>query len=198
MPDTGRLAAAKRARARRETPSPRTPEVNPTESPLAWLHSRLDRDGRPMIDDAQFAAGERLRADLWLAGLTPRTTQSWSGVPHTRGAARSQPGGSASLTDTRMAARQRVNGALQAVGPELGDILIDVCGHLRGLAEIEVEHAWPKRSAKLILHKALTALARHYGMLPPANAEAMLDRRIRHWGGEGYRPTLDRWRQGQS
>ena len=181
-----------------QPPSASVPGLNPAESPLAWLHRRLDRDGRPMIDDAQFGAGERLRADLWFAGLTPRTTQSWSGVPHTRGAARSAPGGSASLTDARLAARQRVNRALEAVGPELGDILIDVCGHLRGLEEVEQEHAWPKRSAKLILHKALTALARHYGMLPSPGAEAMLDRSIRHWGGEGYRPTLDRWSRRQT
>lgn len=170
------------------------PLLDPAESPLAWLHRRLDRDGRPMIDAAQFEAGERLRADLWLAGLTPRTTQSWSGLPGMRGTPRSTPGGCASMSDTLVAARQRVSRALAAVGPELGHILVDVCGHLRGLEDVEIEHGWPKRSAKLVLVKALTALARHYGLIPSPDVDALLTRRIRHWGSDDFRPTLERWK----
>jgi hypothetical protein len=28
------------------------------EGPLAWLHRRKDKKGRPLISEAQFAAGE--------------------------------------------------------------------------------------------------------------------------------------------
>jgi Domain of unknown function (DUF6456) len=50
--------------------------VNETESPLGWLRSRKDRNGRPLIADAQYAAGERLRADYWFAGLGQRVTSN--------------------------------------------------------------------------------------------------------------------------
>ena len=35
--------------------------VNYAESPLAWLYRRKGRDGRPLLEPIQFAAGERLR-----------------------------------------------------------------------------------------------------------------------------------------
>ncbi|HEX4894478.1 MAG TPA: DUF6456 domain-containing protein [Hyphomicrobiaceae bacterium] len=171
------------------------PLRNPEESPLAWLRGRLDKHGRPLVDDAQFEAGERLRSDLWLAGLTPRVTSSWTGIP-----GRSRRSGSAGaggeMADTVMAARQRVSAALAAVGGELAGVLIDVCGHLKGLEEIERREGWPARSAKLVLGKALSALARHYGLLPPDTPAEIIASRLRHWGAEGYRPTLDRWKKG--
>ncbi len=170
------------------------PGLNPAESPIAWLRRRLDRDGNPMLSAAQFDAGERMREDLWLGGLTPRVTQSWSGMPQSRRTPRATPGNSGSMTDTLVGARQRVNRAIEAIGPEHGNLLIDVCGHLRGLEEIEASCAWPQRSAKLMLQTALTALARHYGLLPPVNADAVLRQRMRHWGSTDFRPKLDRWR----
>ena len=54
--------------------------VNPAESPLAWLRRRKDRDGEAMISQAQFDAGERLRADFWFAQMTPRVTMNWSAM----------------------------------------------------------------------------------------------------------------------
>ncbi|MBP0574051.1 hypothetical protein J8J27_25465, partial [Mycobacterium tuberculosis] len=41
------------------------------ESPLTWLHRRRGRDGRIWVDTAEFAAGERLRADFSRAALAP-------------------------------------------------------------------------------------------------------------------------------
>lgn len=41
--------------------------VNEAESPLGWLKSRKDRNGRPLITEEQYQAGERLRADYWFA-----------------------------------------------------------------------------------------------------------------------------------
>ena len=52
--------------------------VNEAESPLGWLKRRKDRNGRPVISDEQYQAGERLRADYWFAHLSPRVTANWS------------------------------------------------------------------------------------------------------------------------
>ncbi len=45
--------------------------VNETESPLGWLKSRKDRNGRALISEEQFEAGERLRADYWFCAACP-------------------------------------------------------------------------------------------------------------------------------
>ena len=68
------------------------------------------------------------------------------------------------MSDQALASRQRVLQALDAVGPELASILIDVCCHLLGLTEAEKNHGWPQRSGKVILQIALTRLARYYGI----------------------------------
>jgi hypothetical protein len=146
-----------------------------------------------LISDEQFQAGERLRGELTLAGLTPRVTMSWTGIPG--------PGGGQgvinglTVSETAIAARQRVMRALDAVGAEHAGILIDVCGHLKGLEAIATAEGWPRRSAKLVLQRALTALARHYGLLPTVPVERAIRERLRHWGTDDYRPTLERWKR---
>lgn len=166
------------------------PGINPAESPLGWLRSRRDSDGRPMISDAQFAAGERLRAELTFAQLTPRITMAWSGIAISSGASGAGAGTTRDLADNVVAARARVTLALRAVGPEFAGILIDVCGHLKGLEVIARAEGWPNRSAKLLLQRALTALARHYGLIAEVPVEQTIAQRLRHWGAADYRPTL--------
>lgn len=173
------------------TPSSPTPRRNDAESPLSWLHHRLDKSGKPLITALQFDAGERFRADLFFAQMTPRVTSSWSDIPQSVGP-RVAPGTGLDMSDSLVAARQRVSSAIEAVGPELAGILIDVCGHLQGLEAIERREKWPQRSAKLVLQKALDALARHYGLLRPESAVSLITRRSRHWGAADYRPRIER------
>jgi len=165
--------------------------VDETESPLGWLRRRKGKSGAPMIDGAQFEAGERLRRDFFHAGLTPRVTASWDGIPGDRSARRAAPGASTNLREQTVAAQQRVRRALEAVGPDLASILIDVCCHLKGLEEAEKAKGWPRRSAKLVLQIALTELARHYGLLRSA-ADAARDtsRGLVQWGAPDYKPQL--------
>lgn len=162
------------------------PDVNLAESPLAWLRRRRDKGGAAMIGDAEFHAGERLRADFWFAGLTPRVTTNWS--PAGSGG-RAAPGLGLELKDNIVAARERVHRALAAVGPELAGVLIDVCCHLKGLEEAERQAGWPARSGKVVLQLALQRLARHYGLIRDEDANRAP--RPRHWGTPDYRPKLE-------
>lgn len=139
--------------------------VDLNESPLSWLRKRKGRTGRPLIDDAQFTAGERLRADFTRAQMTPRVTADWSSMDKPGRRRSGLRGGHAEMLDSAVAARTRFNNAITDVGPELSPALIDVCCFLEGLEAAEKKNNWPKRSGKLVLQLALSALARHYGLV---------------------------------
>lgn len=154
--------------------------VNLRESPLAWLHRRKTRDGSKQVSDIQFMAGERLRADLERGQMLPRVTANWSSpVSGTSGSP-------ASASDSALAARELVNKACTAVGPEFSGLLIDVCGFLKGLEQVESERGWPARSAKLLLRMGLDRLARHYGMT--ADSKPLAQPQV--WRTADARPTL--------
>ncbi|WP_342359032.1 DUF6456 domain-containing protein [Terrarubrum flagellatum] len=160
--------------------------VNEAESPLAWLHRRKGPDGEPLISAVQFAAGERLRADLERAQIMPRVTANWS-ASVASGRRCADPG---LATEAMVEARQRVDRALIAIGPEFSGLLIDVCGFLKRLPEVERERQWPARSAKLVLEMGLSRLARHYGLAAEAKGPERSGG-LRFWGADGYRPDID-------
>lgn len=180
------------ARATRENAqaAPDALLVNESESPLAWLARRKDADGRPMIDAVQFAAGERLREDFTRAAMTPRIGANLtSPVAHGR-----RTGGDSSMhfSDVVIAAKERLNCALDAVGPEFSGLLLDVCCFLKGLETVERERGWPRRTSKVVLGLALDRLARHYGL-----AVKIIGRnraQTRAWQAEDARPTMDAYR----
>ncbi len=186
------IAVARPSRTRKkraDTDGRVRPGRNPAESPIAWLFSRRDGDGQPLISEAQFNAGEKLRADFWFAQMSPRVTQSWSATATGGGGRRGAPGAGVEMADNIAAAGERVRRALAAVGPEHAGILIDVCCHLKGLENVERNAGWPKRSAKIVLGIALAALARHYGLGHRDCAPRVAP--VRHWGADDYRPTIN-------
>lgn len=141
--------------------------VDEQESPLAWLARRKGRDGRPLIEPHQLLAGERLRADVTLAQIMPRTGMSWDFSLQAGVAS-----GAADPSDSMVAARQRVHRALDVAGPEMAGLLLDVCCFLKRLEDVEHERGWPARSAKIVLSLGLERLARHYGYAPQAVGRA--------------------------
>ncbi len=158
------------------------------ESPLTMLRKRKDAKGRPFIDEEAFKAGERLRSDFTLGNLMPSIGVNWELT-----GSGSRGNGVLEITDAALAARQRVERALDAVGPELSGVLIDVCCFLKGLELVERERQWPARSAKLILRTALAVLDRHYHPAAPSRNRP----RIIHWGSEDYRPVMNQGRLAQ-
>ncbi|MGK2873775.1 MAG: DUF6456 domain-containing protein [Alphaproteobacteria bacterium] len=138
--------------------------VNNAESPLGWLISHKDRKGKPLISTEQFAAGERLREDFTLANLAPRVTAMWGMPINHAGRGGGGGGDPACMNDTMIAAKDRLWAALDAVGPDLGGVLLQVCCHLNGLTQTERNLGWPARAGKVVLGIALDRLAAHYGI----------------------------------
>lgn len=158
-----------------------TPLFNDAESPLTWLRARRGKDGKPLISEAQYLAGERLRRDFERAMLARRTTLNWE----LAGTGSRSAGACAELSDGAIAARQRYHAALDSVGPELGSILAQVCCLSAGIEQAERVLELPARSGRAVLGLALTALARHYGLGDAKRGGAAA------WGLSGLRPALN-------
>lgn len=132
----------------------RSVTVNLAESPLGWLRARGHVSGR------QFDAGEQLRCDWERSQLAPSVTMRWDAAP----AGMSPTGTAHDPTEAQLAARQRFEAAVAAVGPGLTDILWRVVCAGDGMREAEQALGWPARAGKLVLCLALDRLADHYGM----------------------------------
>lgn len=162
------------------------PVKNLSESPLARLYFRKDKNGGSYITSNEFEAGEKLRSDFEKANLQPSVTASWGEIR-----SRNKNSGSgnqhANLTDFAIDNRRLVERAIQALGPELSGVSLDVCCFLKGLERVEHERRWPPRSAKLMLKTALAVLARHYGF---SKINTRPSGKIEHWGERDYRPKI--------
>ena len=130
------------------------------ESPLSALARRRDKDGTPFLAEQLVHAGERLREDFELAQMDGGVTQNWdhfltAGTQSSASAGRGGTGASA-------AARDRVQAALQNLGPGLSDVVLRCCCYLEGLETTEKRLGWSARSGKIVLRIALMRLKRHY------------------------------------
>src|SRR5690606_29191649 len=100
-------------------------QVNLAESPLAKLARRKGPSGKPFLTEQEFLAGERLRSDYTRGQIMPRLSANWeASISSGR---RGSNDGLSNLTDAALAARIRVDNALDAVGPELSGLLVDIC-----------------------------------------------------------------------
>lgn len=142
-PDEGR------ARGGAVTAGPRRVTVNLAESPLGWLKAR------GLVDGRQFEAGERLRADWTMAGMGPRVTMRWDD-----GARSTGDGLDPALA--QIAAKRRMEGALDGVGPGLKDVLWRIVCAGEGMEAAERALGWPARAGRVVLTLALDRLADHY------------------------------------
>lgn len=132
----------------------RSVTVNLAESPLGWLLAR------GLIDQRQFDAGEKLRADWERANLAPSLTMRWDAAPRSGGFR----GGGDHLepTERQAAARQRFDAAITALGRDLNDIAWRVICSGEAMPVAEKALGWPVRSGRLVLRMALDRLADFY------------------------------------
>lgn len=132
----------------------RSVTVNTLESPLGWLFSR------GLVSRRQFNAGEQLRSDWERGGLSARVTMQWDSAPV--GRTRGGSGAGADPMAVQLDARKRFDGAVEAAGPGLSDILWRVVCSGEGMREAETALGWPARAGKLVLTLALDRVADFY------------------------------------
>jgi hypothetical protein len=166
----------------------RTPEgavLNLAESPLARLAAPAAGEGTAFLARHQVEAGERVRRLAERAQLQPRVTMSYSAT-HTAGG--KGLGHAADIGDMAAEARKALRDIPRLLPRDCADVVLDVCGLLKGLQVVESERGWPRRSAKLVLRIGLEQLAQHYGYAPQAvGAES---RRPHVWLDDGARPDV--------
>ena len=155
-------------------------ERNLAESPLGRLATARPGE-QPFLAPHQVAAGERVRQLVERAQLRPRTTMSYE--PRTGGG---RPGQGADLPDLALDARRMLDDMSRRLPADCAGVVLDVCGLLKGLQEVELERGWPRRSAKLVLRIGLEQLAQHYGMAGEAHGPE--HGRQRTWIGPEGRP----------
>jgi hypothetical protein len=139
---------------RKDVKPRRTVTVNLAESPLAWLHTYGH------LNERQFLAGEKLRSDFEAAGLGARTTMVWDHMPVSR--SKRSAAGTFTPTDHALAAKQRFNGGIEALGRDLSDVAWRVICAGESVPVVEKCMGWPARSGKLVLRIALDRLGDYY------------------------------------
>ncbi|MEQ1901339.1 MAG: DUF6456 domain-containing protein [Devosia sp.] len=178
MLEPGDFAGQHRATARRGEHV-----VSLVESPLARLAAAPVK-GKPFLEVRHLEAGDRIRRLVEKARLQPRTTMTYS-ASRTAG---SQQNHIADLSDLAADARKSL-AELHAILPrDCAGVVLDVCGFLKGLQQVETERGWPRRSAKLVLRIGLDKLADHYGIGNHAIGKA--NGKPRNWMAEDARPHL--------
>jgi hypothetical protein len=155
--------------------------INFAESPL----SRLVVGDRAFLAPHHIEAAERVRALVDRAQLQPRTTMNYSGVP---AGGKRQGSHAADIPDMAIDARRVLEEIHRELPAECAGVVLDVCGWLKGLQEVERDRGWPRRSAKLVLRIGLEQLAQHFGLGPYAIGRNRVSQRS--WL-DGERPALE-------
>jgi hypothetical protein len=155
------------ARNRYEEIDPAT--IDSGEQPIGRVKRNLT--GNPLdryrqrggLSERQWRAGDRLRADYFLAGLQPRVVQSYS-----LGSSSGDTGWQMPASERQAASRERLRKALCAVGPRLTAVLLGVVCQETPAGGIGSALGRSGRNAEVagmtMLALALDLLADHYGL----------------------------------
>ena len=166
------------AQHRVTTTAPDGTAINLAESPLA----RLAAGEAAFLERHHVEAGERIRRLVERAQLQPRLTMAYS-ASRTAG---NRQQAATDISDLAADARKSLAEIHRLLPRDCAGVVLDVCGLLKGLQEVERDRGWPRRSAKLVLRIGLEQLAQHYGLGPFAVGRP--SRKPRIWLGDGARP----------
>jgi len=134
--------------------------ANADISPVARY--AVDRPGRPaLLSRVHVTAADRLRADYDASTLRSRVTSDWSGVPRSGLRGGHDP---ADAPARALDARERVMNALEAAGPGLDRLLVNIVIRETGMERALRDLDWPDKAGATALHLALDRLAIHYGL----------------------------------
>lgn len=128
------------------------------DTPVRVL-ARSRTNGQPYLAEELVLSADRLQRDFALSQLEASPQSGWSGI---MAGLRKAPAGGGSPADRMMDARNRFIEAMDALGPELGEMALGVCCHEKGMERMEAELKMPARSGKFMLRVALKYLKRHY------------------------------------
>jgi hypothetical protein len=150
-------------------PALRKPRTGMAETPIAVLARRRDKSGKLFLSLELVHAADRLREDFVMAQLDALPPMPAERLVRNL-VERRLPGSNIAPPGTR-AARLRVLGALQDLGPGLSDMVLRVCCHLEGVESAEQAMGWCARSGKIVLRIGLQRLRLHYDRL---NEDALM------------------------
>lgn len=137
---------------------------------------------RQLLEEEPFAAQHRtVSRGPEGTRLQPRVNMSYNAA-HVAGGGNS----AAEISDMAAEARRELADLMRILPRDCAGVILDVCGLLKGLQQVETERGWPRRSAKLVLRIGLEQLAAHYGYGPVAVGAP--SRRRHAWLDEGARP----------
>lgn len=128
------------------------------DSPIRVL-ARVRNAGQPYLAHELVLAADRLQRDFALSQFEGSVNAGWTSV---MSGLRKSPKGSGSRVDRVIDSRRHFLEAMEALGPELGEMALGVCCHEKGMERMEAELNMPARSGKFMLRVALKYLQRHY------------------------------------
>ncbi|MEM0978195.1 MAG: DUF6456 domain-containing protein [Pseudomonadota bacterium] len=130
-------------------------EIKPQkESPVRILARKKDANGKPFLGAEHLEAANIFSEDYRVAGFEDHPVGSLREVVEFLYPAHTNEG--------VMAAHERLCAAVDALGPDLGDIAIRCCCLGEGIETAERRMGWSARSGKIVLRIALRRLVMHY------------------------------------
>ncbi len=161
--------------------------INEAESPLRRLAARDARSGDPFLKPHLILAGEMVRELVERGRLLPKVTLAYA-PDRSAGKARQSRGEGVDITDMAIDARRQLADLREKMSSDCAGIVIDVCGLLKGLQQVESERRLPPRSGKWLLRAGLEQAASVFGLAEAARGRAHT--RPRQWRN-APRPGFD-------